>query len=87
MEEVVATRLSRDLLEKIDLLVERGLFKSRSDVIRNLISSGIEEYLGQAIDQIDLLYGETTTTTEELRDLSKKVFDKPINELISEMRE
>jgi len=87
MDDVVATRLNKDQLETIDLLIKQGKFKNRSDAIRNLISSGLEHYLDKTNNQLQLLFGEPQMSKQELQDVSKIIFDKPISELVSEMRE
>lgn len=41
---VVPLRLSSEILEKIDKLVELGVFRSRSEALRKLIRVGLRNY-------------------------------------------
>ena len=44
--QLVPVRLSRDLLRVIDMLVEAGVFSSRSEALRELIEAGLEASRG-----------------------------------------
>ena len=46
--QVVPLRLDRETLESIDLLVELGIFSSRSEALRVLVEIGLSSYKGLA---------------------------------------
>jgi len=80
---VVPVRLDQETLESIDLLVELGVFKSRSEAVRALVKIGIEELNDLAV---------IVDACEKLFELERRLGDIPIRfrggfkELI-EMRE
>lgn len=42
--QVVPLRISREVLERVDKLVELGVFNSRSEALRELIKLGLRNY-------------------------------------------
>ncbi len=42
--QVVPVRISREILEAIDRLVELGVFSSRSEALREIVKEGLTKY-------------------------------------------
>jgi Arc/MetJ-type ribon-helix-helix transcriptional regulator len=89
MEETVTARLEKTLVTQIDNLVESGQFTSRSEAIRYLLSKGLNDILKVDLmkDLVDEIEDEKEITDEELFEISAKIFDRPISEILSEQRE
>jgi len=47
---VIPVRLTDEEVRKIDLLTKRGLYRSRSEAIRAILSKQLEEKLGEDED-------------------------------------
>ncbi len=67
MEQVIAqVRLPKKLMEEMDLLIEKGLYMNRSDVIRDALRKlALEKMVGILPSQGD--------SVAEIRDLRKKL--------------
>ncbi|OLS19266.1 MAG: hypothetical protein HeimC3_46320 [Candidatus Heimdallarchaeota archaeon LC_3] len=89
MEEIVTTRIEKTVLNQIDKFVSSGYFVSRSEAIRHIISKGISDIVKVDMmnDLLEEVEVDSEITDEELMKISKKIFDKPIAEIISENRE
>ena len=90
MEEIVTTRFSGELLRKMDQVVSRGHFRSRSEALRVMV----EEYLREHPDLLigdgvkELLEGAPRLSDEELEALGGRVFEgMSVTRLVSEGRE
>jgi len=44
VSQVVPLRISKEILEAVDKLVELGVFSSRSEALRELVKSGLRSY-------------------------------------------
>ncbi len=69
MAKIVPLRLSKEVLETIDMLVELGVFSSRSEALRELIEAGLDSY--KSIARI-------AKAVEKLFELEKEKGDIPI---------
>ena len=56
--QVVPVRLDRELLEFVDTLVRLGVFKSRSEALRELVSFGLEgfKWVPKVIKAVEKLF-------------------------------
>lgn len=56
--QVVPVRLDSELLEFINMLVRLGVFKSRSEALRELISYGLEKFrwIPEVIEAVEKLF-------------------------------
>ncbi len=56
--QVVPVRLDRELLEFVDALVQLGVFGSRSEALRELISAGLEElkWVPKVVEAVEKLF-------------------------------
>ena len=85
---IIPINLDEEIVEKIDLLVKRGLYKNRSEALRDQIVKGIEN--------ISIIQ-EPNKESESYQELLKELLnseaiplldgEKTINEMISESRE
>ena len=89
MEESITTRLDKKDISTLDKFVELGYFSSRSEAIRTILSNGIDELL--MIDLTDDLIAEIAEepqlSDEELLEIGKILFDRPLSEIVAEGRE
>ncbi len=56
--QVVPIRLKREVLAFIDTLVKLGVYKSRSEALRELIEAGVEElqWTGKVFEAVEELF-------------------------------
>lgn len=52
---VVPVRLSEGEVRKLNLLLKRGVYKSRNEAIRAILAEGLEERLGENEDVTELV--------------------------------
>lgn len=90
MEEIVTSRFSEELMKKMDQVVSRGHFRSRSEALRLIV----EEYLREHPDLLigdglkELLTGAPQLSDEELEALGARLFEgASVTRLVSEGRE
>ena len=76
MDEVVMSRLSEELVAKVDRAVSMGYFRSRSEALRAIVRGYLEEhpelFLGEGIE--NLLATAPNLSDEELENLGSKLF-------------
>ena len=87
MGEVVNARLSKELASKLDLLALRG-YKSRSEALRFLVEKFFAEHPELILkgNLSELLSSPPKLRDEELEEMGKKLFTKPVAELVAEGR-
>jgi len=90
MDEVVTSRLSEELVAKVDRAVSRGYFRSRSDALRAIVEGYLSEhpelFLGKEIENI--LASAPNLSDEELEKLGSKLFrDVSVAKLVAENRQ
>lgn len=52
---VVPIRLSDDEVRKLNILLKRGVYRSRNEAIRSILAQGLEEKLGEDEDVTQLV--------------------------------
>jgi len=76
MEEVVTSRVSEELVKKVDQAVSRGYFKSRSEALRIIIEEYLKEhpelFLGDKVQE--LIMKAPALGDEELEQVGAKLF-------------
>ena len=85
---IIPINLDEGIVEKIDILVKRGLYKNRSEALRDQIIKGIEKIsIIEEPDKESEIYKELLK--ELLASDSIPLLDGPktINEMITESRE
>ena len=90
MEEIVTSRFSKELVKKIDQVVSRGHFRSRSEALRTIVEEYLKEHpellIGDGLKEI--LAGAPQLSDEELEALGARLYEgASIALLVSEGRE
>jgi len=89
MDEVITSRLSKELVAKVDRAVSRGYFRSRSDALRAIVERYLDEhpelFLGKEIE--NLLASAPDLSDRELEKIGSKLFrDVSVAKLVAEGR-
>lgn len=89
LDEVVTTRIDKHLLDQIDKLVASGKFSNRSEAIRDILSRGMNEILQNELigDLVSEIEDDSEIPDEELLEISGKIFNRPISQIIAEERD
>ena len=89
MEESITARLDKKDIFALDKFVELGYFSSRSEAIRTILSKGIKELLEKDLtdDLIAEIAEEPQLSDEELVEIGKVLFNRPLSEIVAEGRE
>jgi len=90
MEEVVTSRFSDELLKKMDQVVSRGHFRSRSEALRVMVEDYIKEHpdllVGNGLK--DILAGAPRLSDKELEALGARLYEGvSVTRLVFEGRE
>lgn len=87
MSKVVTARLPERLVKYLDLLVRQGIFDTRSEAIRELLTKQMESIRTVLDFEIVQQLREPQIPEEKLLQLSKTLFDQPTWKLVREGRE
>ena len=89
LNETITARLDQEDIELLDKFVRMGLFSTRSEAIRILLSRELKEVAKKQvkIDILDKLEMKPSLTEEELLDISSVIFPSPVASHIAEGRE
>jgi len=82
---VVPVRLSEDEIRKLNLLMKRGVYRSRNEAIRTILAEGLQEKLGEDEDVTSLVNRLITLSREGKTPISFKS-SRRVVEIVSEGR-
>ena len=89
LNETITARLNPEDIELLDKFVRMGLFSSRSEAIRLLLSRELKEIAKEQVklDILDKFDMKPLLTEEKLLDVSSVLFPSPVASHIAEGRE
>ena len=89
MEERVIAKLDKKDIAVLDIFVKLGYFSNRSEAIRTILSKGIKELLEKDLtdDLVAEIAEEPQLSDEELVEIGKVLFNRPVSEIVAEGRE
>lgn len=87
-DEVVNSRLEKKDVKLLDQLVELGYFSSRSEAIRNILSSSLKEFFEKhhKSEILEQLEKPPTLSDEQLLEIGKSLFGSSVVKIVTEGR-